>query len=192
MGWTNSHLYQFQINDSVYGDRWLLYKIFEEMGFKDSREMTLSKILPKSGERFLFEYEYDFGDCWTHEVLFEGCLRIEPGQRYPICLEGARACPPEDVGGYSGYKEFFKAPADCDDEQHEQFAAWIGGSFDARELRSRDSDEEDAAQGCLIGARWCKRPDRTEVTTVWSDEKPLESAMPTTNTQVRSCPGRSL
>jgi hypothetical protein len=131
MGWTNSHLYQFQINDSVYGDRWLLYKIFDEMGFKDSRETTLSKMLPKSGERFLFEYEYDFGDCWTHEVLFEGCLRVEPGQRYPICLEGARACPPEDVGGYSGYKEFLEALADCDDEQHEQFAAWIGGSFDA-------------------------------------------------------------
>jgi len=42
---------------------------------------TLSKILPKSGKRFYFEYEYDFGDSWWHEVLFEGCLRVEPGQR---------------------------------------------------------------------------------------------------------------
>ena len=130
MGWTNSHLHHFQINDKLYGDPWLLDQNFVEMNYTSSRVTTLSKILPRSGKRFRFEYEYDFGDCWMHEVLFEGCLRAEPGQRYPLCLEGERACPPEDIGGISGYEEFLGVIADPDDEEHEQYLTWVGGSFD--------------------------------------------------------------
>jgi hypothetical protein len=130
MGWTNSHLHHFQIDGVLHGDPWLLEGNFLEMNYKNSREVTLSKILPKSGKRFHFEYEYDFGDSWWHEVLFEGCLRVEPGERYPLCVEGERACPPEVVGGISGYQEFLEALADTRDEQHERFVEWIGGSFD--------------------------------------------------------------
>jgi Plasmid pRiA4b ORF-3-like protein len=39
----------------------------------------MSAILPGSGQRLRFGYEYDFGDGWHHEVLFEGCLRAERG-----------------------------------------------------------------------------------------------------------------
>ncbi len=75
-------------------------------------------------------YEYDFGDGWRHEVLFEGCVRAERGKRYPICIEAARACPPEDVGGTWGYEEFVAAMADPEHERHEEFREWIGGRFD--------------------------------------------------------------
>ncbi len=109
MGWTNSHLHHFQINDALYGDPWLLEENFAEMNYKNSRTAMLSQILPKSGERFQFDYEYDFGDSWWHDVLFEGCLRVKPGQRYPLCLEGERACPPEDSGRTSGYQEFLES-----------------------------------------------------------------------------------
>src|SRR4051794_13112255 len=104
---------------------------FDEMNYRNSRETMLSTILPKGGHRFRFEYEYDFGDSWWHEVLFEGCLRFAIGQRYPLCLEGEQACPPEDVGGVSGYEEFLEVLADPGDDRYEQFMGWIGGSFDA-------------------------------------------------------------
>jgi hypothetical protein len=48
----------------------------------------------------MFRYEYDFGDNWRHEVVIEKLLPIEAGIRYPKCIGGARACPPEDVGGF--------------------------------------------------------------------------------------------
>jgi hypothetical protein len=130
MGWTNSHLHHFRIGEQLYGDPLLMQENFEEMEYEDSTATTLSDILPKSGRRFRFEYEYDFGDGWRHEVLYEGCLRAEPGKRYPVCVEGARACPPEDVGGVWGYQEFLEAITDPEHEDHDGLLEWAGGSFD--------------------------------------------------------------
>jgi hypothetical protein len=130
MGWTNSHLHHFRVGGQLYGDPLLMQENFEGMGYEDSTATKLTDILPRSGRRFRFEYEYDFGDGWRHEVLFEGCLRAERGKRYPVCLEGARACPPEDVGGVWGYQEFLEAITDPDHEDHDGLLGWAGGSFD--------------------------------------------------------------
>jgi hypothetical protein len=129
MGWTNSHLHHFRVNEQLYGDPDLMQENFEDMDYEDSTSTKISDILPRSGRRFRFEYEYDFGDGWRHEVLFEGCVRAERGQRYPVCLEGARACPPEDVGGTWGYREFLEAVTDPDHEDHDGLLEWAGGSF---------------------------------------------------------------
>ena len=45
-------------------------------------------------------YEYDFGDGWEHTVVLEKVLPAKPGVNYPICIDGKRACPPEDCGGF--------------------------------------------------------------------------------------------
>jgi hypothetical protein len=126
MGWTNSHLHHFKIGEQLYGDPVLLDENFGEMNYEDSLSTKISVIVPKSGRRFAFEYEYDFGDGWQHEVLFEGCVRAERGKRYPACVEGARACPPEDVGGTGGYEEYLEAMADPEHERHEEFLGWRG------------------------------------------------------------------
>jgi hypothetical protein len=130
MGWTNSHLHHFTINGKLYGDPWLLQEEFAAMSYTNSRNVTLSQIVPPSGRRFRFDYGYDFGDEWRHEVLFEGCLRAEPGRRYPWCVEGERACPPEDVGGVSGYARFVRVMANSDHKEHKRLRTWIGGLFD--------------------------------------------------------------
>ena len=141
MGWTNSHLNHFKIGDQYYGDPMLMEENFAEFGYEDSTSTKISDILPKTGKRFRFEYEYDFGDSWWHEVLFEGCLRAERGGRYPICVEGERACPPEDVGGTWGYEEFLEAMADPNHERHEEYMGWSGPfdpeAFDAAKATKR-------------------------------------------------------
>jgi hypothetical protein len=48
-------------------------------------------------------YEYDFGDLWEHELRVEAKLERDGGKVYPICIAGARAGPPEDIGGPRGY-----------------------------------------------------------------------------------------
>jgi hypothetical protein len=125
MGWTNSHLHQFEIEGKRYGDPELLEDCFE---FVDSTKTMVSDITQRR-RRFAFKYEYDFGDGWEHEVLFEGCPGIEKGQNYPVCVEGERACPPEDVGGVWGYQDFLAAIADPKHEEHDTFLEWCGGSF---------------------------------------------------------------
>lgn len=133
MGWTNSHLHQFEIDGERYGDPELLDDGFEDFECVDSTVTKISEIVPKDGKRFQFTYEYDFGDDWQHEVIFEGCLRAEKGQRYPVCVEGERNCPPEDVGGVWGYAEFLEAIADPKHEQHDDFVEWAG-DFDPEEF----------------------------------------------------------
>src|SRR5439155_3932843 len=120
MGWTNSHLHDFKIGEARYGDPMLLEENFEEQEYEDSTRMKVSQIVPKEGRRFRFEYQYDFGDSWGHEVLYESCLRAEADRGYPNCLEGARACPPEDVGGAWGYREYAEAIADPHHERHQE------------------------------------------------------------------------
>lgn len=129
-GWTNSHLHHFRIDGRLYGDPLLMAGNFGDMGYADSTKTLLSDVLPADGRRFAFEYEYDFGDGWVHEVLFEGRPRVEPKARYPLCLEGARACPPEDVGGPWGYADFLDALSDPDNDPHDEFLDWAGGAFD--------------------------------------------------------------
>ncbi len=75
LGWTNSHLHRFRIDNQLYGDPMLMQENFFEFGYEDSTNTQLGGILPRSGERFRFDYDYDFGDSWSHSVLFEGCLR---------------------------------------------------------------------------------------------------------------------
>ena len=144
MGWTNSHLHQFKIGGVIYGDPELLCEGFGEDPIVNSPQTKVSKIVPKGGKRFQFDYEYDFGDGWEHEIMFEGCLQAEKETRYPICLEGGRACPPEDVGGTYGYQEYLEALADPKHEQHKEFMEW-SGRFNPREVRCQGCDEEDAA-----------------------------------------------
>jgi hypothetical protein len=85
-----------------------------------------------------FRYDYDFGDDWKHIIEIEKTLPAEEGVRYPRCVKGERACPPEDCGGPYGYPYFLDKIQDPKHEEHEDTLEWIGGEFDPEEF---DLDE---------------------------------------------------
>jgi Plasmid pRiA4b ORF-3-like protein len=95
---------------------------------KDERKYKLSELVAGEGEQFI--YEYDFGDNWQHTLEIEKVVAAEEGTRYPVCVAGARACPPEDVGGMPGYEDFLAAINDATHAEHEEYLDWIGGEFD--------------------------------------------------------------
>jgi len=142
MGWTNSHLHRFEIEGLVCGDPELLCDDPECFVGTNSLETMVSDIVPRSGARFLLSYEYDFGDRWRHEVVFEGCLPMDQGVRYPLCLEGERACPPEDVGGVDGYEEFLEVISDPSHAEHKEWMSWAGGDFDASRLDAKAATKD--------------------------------------------------
>ena len=142
MGWTNSHLHQFDINGERYGDPELLDDGFEDIACSDSTKTNLSEILPKTKKRFVLKYEYDFGDGWKHEVLFEGGPTVDPKAKYPLCLEGERACPPEDCGGVWGYCDFLEAIGDKKHEQHHAMLEWVGGRYASEAFNAKQVTKE--------------------------------------------------
>lgn len=123
-GWWNYHLHQFEIDGVRYGPPEPNDMHFG-LEMEDETTMVLSALVSKS-KKTLWIYEYDFGDGWRHEVLFEGHPPLEERQKYPQCVEGERACPPEDVGGPWGYVEYLAALADPKHEQHAEFLEWRG------------------------------------------------------------------
>jgi hypothetical protein len=126
MGWWDEHLHQFIVGRTYYGIPDPDY--LDDMEMRDESRVKLSQIV--SGEGFKFRYEYDFGDDWLHQVLVEKILPPEPGQTYPVCIKGRRACPPEDVGGIWSYADFLEAIHDPEHPEHEEYVEWIGDEFD--------------------------------------------------------------
>jgi hypothetical protein len=124
MGWEGYHLYQFAVGDMEYSDP----RVLEEMEGEDARKVTLATVL--RGEKSKFLYEYDFGDRWDHELLIEKILPRDEGKRYPLCLTGKRACPPEDCGGIWGYTGFLETVRDPKHPAHEGMLEWVGGEYD--------------------------------------------------------------
>ena len=60
----------------------------------------------------------------------EKVLDAEASVRYPRCIAGKRACPPEDCGGPWGYGDFLKAIQNRKHKRHEELLEWVGGEFD--------------------------------------------------------------
>ena len=130
MGWTDSHLHAFEIEkkrpiriESPYA----VDELFEEAEYF-TPNIPLGRFFGK--EKDVAIYEYDFGDGWRHEVLLEDMVLRKAGVKYPVCLDGQRACPPEDCGGIDGYQACVDMAAGkhhfVDDADARQLKVWLG------------------------------------------------------------------
>jgi hypothetical protein len=92
-GWSDSHLHQFVIHGKHYGIAYL-----GGVSFADNpNQVRLADFRFRTGERFF--YEYNFHIPWRHEIRVEQIRASASGQRYPVCVGGARAAPPEECAG---------------------------------------------------------------------------------------------
>jgi hypothetical protein len=124
MGWSSSHRHVFIVGTTFYGVP------DPEYGFemRDEKEALLNQFVSARESRFT--YEYDFGDCWQHEILVEKILPMKKGAQYPSCLGGKRACPPEDCGGIWEYADILEAVQDPDHPQYYDMLKWVEDGFD--------------------------------------------------------------
>jgi hypothetical protein len=126
MGWQNYHLYDFEVGTSRLG---VPDPEFGDDRSEDARRVRLRDAGLAEGRTLL--YRYDFGDGWEHDLIVEQVL--EAPREAPVrarCLEGARACPPEDCGGPYGYAELLEVLADPDHPDHKELGDWAGADFD--------------------------------------------------------------
>ncbi len=125
MGWTDSHLHEFEIKGQRYG---IPDPDFQDEPMINERRVTLAEALTPSVRQF--RYSYDFGDGWEHAVEVEPEGSMSADAPPLLCLAGANACPPEDVGGPYGYADFLAAIGNPKHRRHQEMLAWCGGVFD--------------------------------------------------------------
>jgi len=125
MGWEDYHLHMFGIGDRTYA---VPDEEFEDE-FKDIDEDTVL-FCEVVEVPMRFSYQYDFGDDWQHEVVVETIEAVPLVLKFATCIDGQRACPPEDCGGTSGFETFLEAVTDPTHEEHVDYVRWVGRPFD--------------------------------------------------------------
>jgi hypothetical protein len=137
MGWLDYHLHAFRIRRKRARAATVI-GIPDDFGFVGDPEflagweISISDYFHDVGATA--DYEYDFGDGWEHEIVLEGILLREKGQKYPRCVDGAQTCPPEDCGGVHGYYRVLEVLADPGDDEHEDMLVWLGGKYEPGEF----------------------------------------------------------
>lgn len=136
MGWEDEHLHEFQVGSKRHNVRiGIPMEDDSPWGDDSSRadwDVPIAECFDKPKVRA--SYLYDFGDGWSHEVTLEAILPRASKLKYPCCLDGARACPPEDCGGLPGYMNICAAlanPADVDEDTAELLECFDGYDPDA-------------------------------------------------------------
>jgi hypothetical protein len=154
VGWTNTHLWEFRAR----GCGWGLPDPDWADGPLDARKATLYDVVEDTGAKTL-KYLYDFGDGWEHTVKLEKVFEAGPADRAacPMLLAASGRCPPEDVGGPSGYAEFLEAINDRQHERHAEMTQWYGNDFDPTIVQTDYINEAFAK----LAKRWAPRPRRT-------------------------------
>jgi hypothetical protein len=133
MGWQDGHLWLFEVNGEEYGD-----DSEGELDALSAKKLKLSQIVADGVQKFC--YVYDFGDNWEHVIQVEKTLEADPKVKYPRCVDGKRACPPEDCGGPWGYAdllEAIKSPKGDSD-----LLEWVGEDFDPEAFDLNQANRE--------------------------------------------------
>ena len=127
LGWTNSHLHLFNAG----GGRQYTYPYpgyDMDNDVQDETMFKLSDLINK--EKNKFTYEYDFGDGWDHMVKLVAIEEADKNVKYPVCLAGERACPPEDCGGPWSYPELLETLRGPGNQERRELIDWLGDDFD--------------------------------------------------------------
>jgi hypothetical protein len=148
MGWLDYHLHLFEVIDPSTGMKMEIGIPEEEYGEYGG---TIPGWKKKISDYFTMEnrkadYTYDFGDNWEHKIELENILPREEDIKYPICIKGKRACPPDDCGGIWGYEDLLEIIGDPDHEEHEEMSVWIGGDFDPEHFDMKEVCFHDPAK----------------------------------------------
>ncbi len=100
----------------------------EDLIVEDDRDVPLSDLNLETRERF--KYEYQFGEPWQVEIRVEKTGLLEKGVKYPVCLAGERAGPPEDCGGLEAYHDMLASLKEPASDLGREWAEWLGPEYD--------------------------------------------------------------
>lgn len=152
MGWMDGHLHGFRI--AIKGTTRSLNIQYpdpdNDFGIEETLDERKEKIADYFGKTIKqCIYEYDFGDGWEHEILFEKLLPADPSSEYPQCIAGKNACPSEDSHGVWGYRNLQEVLKNPKHSEYKDMLDWLGiekgsdfdpSSFNPNEVEFCDSN----------------------------------------------------
>lgn len=99
-GWSGYHLYEFEIAGNRYTQGTLIgvpseYE-WEDYNCIDAKKIKIDKFLENIRK---FEYKYDFGDDWKHEIVVEKVIKTNEKLIKPVCVKAKMQNLEEDSGG---------------------------------------------------------------------------------------------
>ena len=140
MGWEDCHSHNFKIlNPYSMQKEHIGIPAAKEVGYDDYVVLPgwatgISAYFSNSNTKA--DYEYDCGDIWTHQIILEKILSAELGMKYPRCIDGKRACPPEDCGGSTGYGSFLQSLQDPGRKTCKGYKQLVVGDFDPEDFNA--------------------------------------------------------
>jgi len=143
MGWKNNHLYEFRFKKySILTPDTETYPWDKSIRMYGD-EIRLCEMLKRTGQKF--RYLYDLGDNWEHDILFEKRLPVDRNRKYPACIEGEMACPPEDIGGIWLYYERLEISRGEKEDNDKKWAGHLKqflGDFDPTYFNPDETNDE--------------------------------------------------
>ncbi len=134
MPWEDRHCHDFLVGKTHYGD-----PDTEATDLRDNESINLREVF--KGRRRTVRYTYDYGDAWAHTVRLEQTIAPDPNTEYPICTDGANACPPEDSGGLTDHYARLAILRDPLHADHSAVRAWLPENFDPAHFDVKDANE---------------------------------------------------
>ncbi len=122
MSWEFMHLAEFKIHNYTYTDP----SYTSEKTDKDYHKYKINTFIQTVNQSFRYNYNHIEG--WEHELILEK-ITEETDHDYEICLEGERACPPENCGGLIGYKQILEIIASQEGKEYQDLIKWLGPNY---------------------------------------------------------------
>jgi hypothetical protein len=130
-GWFDYQTHVFHIGDRRLGNPGQR----GHAAIEDDRDVRLVELARSGTGRWA--YEYCFAPGWQVDIRIEKTTAAEKGAKYPRCIDGARAGPPEDCGGLEGYRDMLICLKHPETDLGNEWRKLVGSDFDPEQCDLR-------------------------------------------------------
>jgi len=123
-GWYDYQTHMFSVGERRYGNPGNR----DGNVIEDDRDASLADL--RLGSHELLTYVYSFAEGWRVDIYVEKTMAAGKGGIYPRCLAGRRAGPPEDCGGFEGYKDMLVCLRHPETDLGREWREWLGPKYD--------------------------------------------------------------
>jgi Plasmid pRiA4b ORF-3-like protein len=122
--WFDYQTHLFALDDLKFGNP----QKRDDLMVEDDRDVTLNDL--NLAHRDRMTYDYLFGDGWKVDIRVEKTMAAGKGVKYPACIGGERAGPPEDCGGVEAFHDMLACLKDPTSELGKEWIGWLGPEYD--------------------------------------------------------------